>query len=356
MSLALPSNRDEAWRWTDHEALRSAAAAPSAPAAIDPSAYLLDLPGPKLIFVDGELDPRSEPGRLGFMKLSFDTEHPLGLHTRDRYGLLRVLDHRDSGDTIQIVHLSTGGENHAPASIRLSEDVPVIVMETFVGTGWANRLTRFELDRGARLMRFVRLLQDGGFTSLRDEVTLGEGASYSSAYLAAGAAGTRIDGAITVAGEGAYAEASGALLARGSQRHDTALILHHGVPTGTSRQVWRSVADDQSACSVAARVEVARHAQKTDAEQSLKGIMLSRSATINAKPELEIFADDVKCAHGATVGELDRNALFYLATRGVPEAEAKSLLTRAFVADAIERVGDETVRAAFYADVERWFG
>ena len=108
-------------------------------------------------------------------------------------------------------------------------------------------------------------------------------------------------------------------------------------------------------CSVAARVEVARHAQKTDGEQSLKGIMLSRTATINAKPELEIFADDVKCAHGATVGELDKAALFYLESRGVPPEEATALLTHAFVADALDRIGEATVRDAFYADVERWF-
>ena len=356
MTLALPSQRDEAWRWTDLEALRSAAGASTSPATINPTSLLLNLDGPKLIYVDGQLDPRSETGALRFETLSFDTEHSLGLRTRGHSGVAVTLDHKHgSGETIQIVHLSNGGENHVPAQFTLAQDVPASIVETFVGSGWSNRMTRITLDRGARLMRSVRLLQDDGFVSLRDEAVIGEGASLISTFLAAGAAGTRIDGALTTAGEGAYAEASGALLARGSQRHDTALVLHHGVPTGTSRQVWRSVADDQSACSVAARVEVARHAQKTDAEQSLKGIMLSRSATINAKPELEIFADDVKCAHGATVGELDRNALFYLATRGVPEAEAKSLLTRAFVADAIERVGDETVRAAFYADVEKWF-
>ena len=123
-----------------------------------------------------------------------------------------------------------------------------------------------------------------------------------------------------------------------------------------SRQVWRSVADDKAACSVAARVEVARDAQKTDGEQSLKGILLSRGATINAKPELEIFADDVKCAHGATVGELDRNSLFYLESRGVAPDEAKALLTRAFVADALDRIGEEEVKAHFYADAEDWFG
>src|SRR6185295_5728076 len=114
-------------------------------------------------------------------------------------------------------------------------------------------------------------------------------------------------------------------------------------------------ADDRATCSVAARVEVARDAQKTDGEQSLKGILLARSATINAKPELEIFADDVKCAHGATVGELDRNALFYLESRGVGPEEAKALLTRAFVADALDRIGEQKVRDAFYTEAERWF-
>ena len=200
-----------------------------------------------------------------------------------------------------------------------------------------------------------RLLGEAGFVSLTDRVEVGEGASFVAATLAAGGADTRLDGDIRMAGGGAYAEAAGALLARGTQRHDANLVIHHAMPNGSSRQLWRSVADDRAICSVAARVEVARGAQKTDGEQSLKGIMLSRTATINAKPELEIFADDVKCAHGATVGELSRDALFYLASRGVPEAEAKGLLTRAFVADAIERIGEEAVKEAFYADVEEWF-
>ena len=123
-----------------------------------------------------------------------------------------------------------------------------------------------------------------------------------------------------------------------------------------SRQLWRSVADDQAVCSVAARVEVARGAQKTDAEQSLKGLLLARTATINAKPELEIFADDVKCAHGATVGELDAMALFYLRSRGVPAEEAQALLTQAFVADAVDRIGEDGVREAFHAEATRWLG
>src|SRR3546814_16095637 len=111
-----------------------------------------------------------------------------------------------------------------------------------------------------------------------------------------------------------------------------------------SRQLWRSVADDRATCSVAARVEVARDAQKTDGEQSLKGLLLARTATVNAKPELEIFADDVKCAHGATVGELDKAALFYLASRGVPPEEANALLPRAFIPDATDPTGRASCR------------
>jgi Fe-S cluster assembly protein SufD len=194
-----------------------------------------------------------------------------------------------------------------------------------------------------------------GFVSLTDRAEIGEGASLTQTTLAAGGSDTRLDGHIALTGKAAFAEAGGALLARGRQRHDANLVLRHAAPGGSSRQVWRSVADDRAICSVAARVEVARDAQKTDGEQSLKGVLLDRGATINAKPELEIFADDVKCAHGATVGELDKNALFYLASRGVPVGEAKGLLTQAFVADTIDRIGEEAVREAFSADVAAWF-
>jgi Fe-S cluster assembly protein SufD len=123
-----------------------------------------------------------------------------------------------------------------------------------------------------------------------------------------------------------------------------------------SRQVWRSVADDRSTCSVACP-RGGRPLRAEDGRRAVaEGLLLARTATINAKPELEIFADDVKCAHGATVGELDRNALFYMASRGVAEPEAKALLTQAFVADALARIGEEAVREAFQADAMSWLG
>ncbi|WP_395612581.1 SufB/SufD family protein [Allosphingosinicella sp.] len=353
-TLALPSRREEAWRWSDPGEIEAARALVRPQVPIDMAALWLPVAGPRLVFVDGRYDPATSAAdgfALGTATLT--TAHPLGMLANGIGSELRL--GADSALHVQIVHVTTGGEDQLPLSIVLEAGAAVGITETFVGTGWANRLTRITLDHSARLMRAVRLSQEAGFVSLRDEAEVGTGASYVSNVLAVGPMSSRIDGEIVLAGEEAFAEVSGALLARGRQRHDVNLVLRHAVPNGTSRQVWRSVADDQATCSVAARVEVARDAQKTDGEQSLKGLLLARSAVINAKPELEIFADDVKCAHGATVGELDRNALFYLESRGIGPDEAKGLLTRAFVADALDRIGEEEVKKAFYADAERWF-
>jgi Fe-S cluster assembly protein SufD len=358
MLLDLPSKGDESWRWSDLSALPQLASRPAA-GGVPKDLPWIDcaLEGPRLLFVDGKHAPeRSKLGAVAIGAVNSDpTDHALArLVGREGWKLKLGRDHAPAG-LVQIVHVSTGGADHLPAEIELDVDAQASIVETYIGEGWINRLTRIALFRGARLMLSRRLLGSAGFVSLTDRASLGEGASLVLTTLAAGGGDTRLDGEILLTGEGAYAEADGALLARARQRHDANLVLRHEQPGGTSRQVWRSVADDRATCSVAARVEVARGAQKTDGEQSLKGIMLSRTATINAKPELEIFADDVKCAHGATVGELDRDALFYLASRGVPEAEAKALLTRAFVADAIDRIGEEAVREAFHADTASWF-
>lgn len=117
-------------------------------------------------------------------------------------------------------------------------------------------------------------------------------------------------------------------------------ITHRGAGA-KSRQLVRSILAGQATGSYLGKVAVTRDAQQTDSEQSVKAMLLDRTATANAKPELEIFADDVKCAHGATVGELDKNALFYLASRGLPPAEAKKLMLHAFVAGVFDGAADE---------------
>ncbi|WP_156679733.1 SufB/SufD family protein [Sphingomonas profundi] len=357
MSLALPSPREEAWRWSDLSGLAALAEGSPAGGAIDPAHLWLNLGGPRLLFVDGRLDAaRSAPGVIAIGPVDAASEHPLGrLAAGNGWTLAIGRDHAAAGP-VEIVHVATGGASHLPARIALAEDAQASIVETFVGDGWANRLTAIALDHGARLMRGVRLMQASGFTSLRDEAVLGRGASLVTTILGVGGAGTRIDGAVTLAAPGGYAEYGGALLARGGQRHDAAVVVRHAATEGTSRQLWRAVADDTATASLAARVEVARDAQKTDGEQSLRGLLLRRTATVNLKPELEIFADDVKCAHGATVGELDARALFYLASRGLPPAQARALLTRAFIADALGRIGEEAVREAFVADADAWLG
>ena len=355
--LELPSNRTEGWRWSDLSALPEIVA--RQPAGTVPEA----LPwigcareGPRLVFIDGKL--AADQSNLGTIEIGSvqanPADHALArLVGSEGWKLKLGQDHAPQG-LVQIVHVTTGGADHLPAEIELDVDAQASVVETYIGEGWANRLTSIRLSRGARLMLNRRLLSSAGYVSLNDHAVIGEGASLIVATLSAGGADTRMDGQLTLTGDAAFAEFGGALLARGTQRHDANLAVRHEAVGGMSRQVWRSVADDKATCSVAARVEVARGAQKTDGEQSLKGLLLTRTATINAKPELEIFADDVKCAHGATVGELDRNALFYLASRGVPLSEAKALLTQAFVADALDRIGEEAVRDAFQADALNW--
>ncbi len=350
--LDLPSTRAEAWRWADLGGL--AAAAALAPVAYDDAhRHWLDLPGARLLFIDGVLDEAaSDLGPVRLADIRSGT-HALGRRAQGR-GWRLALDTEGAADPVQVVHVATGADNHLPAEIALAEDATAQVVETFVGAGWSNRATRISLARSARLQRSVRLLPSAGFASRRDEASLGQGASLVSVVLGAGAAGSRIDAAIGLDGEGAYAEAGGALLTSGEQRQECAVRVRHAEPNGQSHQLWRAVAAGQSAASLAAAVEVARHAQKTDGEQSLRGLLLHRTATVNLKPELEIFADDVKCAHGATVGELDQRALFYMESRGIPESRAKALLTRAFVADSLDRIGNEIVREAFAADADAW--
>ena len=350
--LELPSTREESWRYADVAGIAAAASLPGSPAEIDPTSLFLDLSGARILVRDGVVDQAANTLHRVELTHIDAPDHALGARTSGPGWSLRLAADA-AADPVQVVHLSTGGSNHLPAEIVLADDAVGQVVETYVGTGWANRFTRVDLGRSARLMRSVRLLQSAGFSSLREEATLGQGASVVTTFLGAGQAGTRIDAQLT-AGEGSYTEYGGALLTAGEQRQECAVAVRHAEPNGQSHQLWRAVAADRSTASLAARVEVARHAQKTDGEQSLRGLLLKRTATVNLKPELEIFADDVKCAHGATVGELDARALFYMQSRGIPYARAQGLLTRAFVADALDRIADAGVRDAFAADADAW--
>ncbi|WP_294393586.1 SufD family Fe-S cluster assembly protein [uncultured Sphingomonas sp.] len=179
-------------------------------------------------------------------------------------------------------------------------------------------------------------------------------------------AGARADFRVVVAGErlgrvfikvrlgqGAAFTLSGAIIGGGGSTQEIVTRVLHAEPDATSAQTVRAILGAKATGSYLGKVAVARDAQRTDGSQSVKAMLLDRSATANLKPELEIFADDVKCAHGATVGELDAQSLFYLASRGLPPTEAKALLLRAFVGGLFEGDDAEALSQAVDAALER---
>lgn len=359
-ALILDAPVKEDWRWFDAAPLDALAASPRG-AAPDVAHLWVDQPGPRLLFVDGAfVAEASAPGPLDISAAPIHTRaNPYSgrasAEAQSGY-ILHLKSEAALDGPVQVIHATTGGVAHLSNKIVMQADAVASLVETHVGPGWSNANLWVELAEGARLMRAVRVLKDDGAHTDYCAAEIGKAASFASTALVTGCRTARIEAQMNLAGEGAFGEAGGALLTRDNENVDVATVADHAMPEGTSRQIWRAVAADTSTASIASRAAVRRHAQKTDGEQSLRGLLLKRTATVNLKPELEIFADDVKCAHGATVGELDARALFYMQSRGIPEAQAKALLTRAFVADAIDRIGDETVREAFAADAEAWLG
>ncbi|MES2288924.1 MAG: SufD family Fe-S cluster assembly protein [Pseudomonadota bacterium] len=195
------------------------------------------------------------------------------------------------------------------------------------------------------------ILVEGGIHDFA--ITLGAGARLDFHAMSWGASYGRIALDVTLH-DGAHFEFGGVQIAGGTDTVEIVTTVRHIEPNATSNQVVRSVLGGSAVGSYLGKVAVARDAQKTDSVQSVKAMLLDRTATANAKPELEIYADDVKCAHGATVGELDKTALFYLAARGLPPAEARTLLLQAFVAEVFTgAAAQEELEAAALAALEK---
>jgi Fe-S cluster assembly protein SufD len=141
---------------------------------------------------------------------------------------------------------------------------------------------------------------------------------------------------------------------RGRQHCDNTTIIDHLVPDTSAREVFKGVLDDEARGVFQGKLIVHKDAQRTNGHQLSRALLLSDRAEMDAKPELEIYADDVKCSHGATTGQIDETALFYLRSRGIPEALARNLLIQSFIAEALEEVSDESVREAIAGLVVHW--
>ena len=199
----------------------------------------------------------------------------------------------------------------------------------------------------------MQIVEIGEGIAVRDlSVELGEGARLDLHLLASGAKYGRIAIDVTLR-QGAQFHLGGVQIGGGDQTLEIVTTVNHAEPEAVSRQMVRSVLAGHATGTYLGKVAVARDAQKTDSEQSVRAMLLDRTATANAKPELEIFADDVKCAHGCAVGELDARGLFYLASRGLPPPQAKALMLHAFVAEAFAGAQDaEALEAAAFAALE----
>ena len=209
--------------------------------------------------------------------------------------------------------------------------------------------TRIDVAAGEQARH--HLLQDAseGAAAVHDYViSIADGARCDFHVLNIGGKLGRVTFAVTL-GKGSHFELNGAIIGGGDQVLEIITSVTHAEPDATSGQTIRSILGQRATGSYLGSINVARDAQRTDAFQSVKAMLLDRTATANAKPELEIYADDVKCAHGATVGELDRQALFYMASRGMDPATAKTLLLKAFVAGVFDDVADEAVKDSLEA-------
>ena len=188
------------------------------------------------------------------------------------------------------------------------------------------------------------LVLDDEFPGLhRVRLTVGEGARAEIFAVASASAYTRLEVEVRLA-KGAHFEFGGVTIGGGEATREFVTRLEHAEPEASSHQVVRAVHWGKATGNFLGKIEVARDAQKTDAAQDFKGLILERGASTNAKPELVIYADDVKCAHGAAIGQMDETARFYMAARGLPPEAAQRLLVRAFVADAFTALEDDSER------------
>lgn len=201
------------------------------------------------------------------------------------------------------------------------------------------------------LCKYVSTGAEGKVDIQRYQIEIAEGARYEAFFLLSGGGYKRLDIDVILA-EGAHFEMGAVAIGRAEETAEIVTRLHHVAPGATSNQVMRGIAMEKATITMIGRIDVAKAAQQTDAALGAKGLLLDRTATINARPELEIYADDVKCAHGCAIGQLDEMALFYAQQRGLPMAAARGLLMQAFVAEAYGAIGDAERREHMAAHAE----
>ncbi|WP_312166198.1 Fe-S cluster assembly protein SufD [Phenylobacterium sp.] len=321
----LPSRRDEDWRWTDLRGLirQMPAASPEG----RPWAWESPLAGQAAVEV-AVVNGRG----------STDLEVAAG---EERFVAWRFLSTAEAG------------AHNAELWVSVGEGAKLTLVESYEGAAGgylANTMVNIKLAKGAKVERVVFAADHAEGVSVVDaSVELAADAAYAQTVLTHGARRQRIETKVAHPGAHAQLRLDGAYLLEGQHNADLTTVVEHQGVDGTTTQLTKGVVRDQSRGVFQGRIVVAEGADRTDARMGHHALILSDKAEIDARPELLIFADDVQCAHGNTVGALDEDALFYAEQRGMPEDLARALLTAAFVGEVIDRIEHAAVREAAQA-------
>jgi Fe-S cluster assembly protein SufD len=366
LAQGLPTQRNERWKYTSLRALSARRFRPVAAATVDTvdAALLAGIAGPRLVFVNGAPAPalsRLEslpPGlEFGFDASPAEADYARADEVFARLNLalaaggarLRVAPGAKVETPVHLVFVgtATGADLavHLRHRIEVTAGARLTVVEHHLAAGehrhLDNQLLQVEVAAGAELVH--ARLQDGadGATHIaRTDARLGHGARYRRVDLELGGALARHELNVVLAGEGASLQSSGALLAGGRRHLDTRLGVLHEARDTRCELLWRGLAAERGRLSFHGGIEIAAGADGSDASLSNKNLLLSPNAEIDTQPVLQIHADEVKAAHGATVGRLDAAPLFYLRARGIPLAQARVLLTLAFCREALAAIAD----------------
>jgi Fe-S cluster assembly protein SufD len=276
--------------------------------------------------------------------------------------LVTVADQARLTKPIHIVHVATQSTSatYTRSFVRIGSGAHLSLVESFVAADQAqsyqvNDAVIVWLGDGAELQHVRLMLDAADAVNVSSAIfTIGGKARLNTFNMTTGGGVSRYQGHLTIDGTHSHVETNGVNLLNGRQHGDTTLVMNHTAPDCISREVFRAVLDDRSHSVFQGRINVHQIAQKTDAKMMTRALLLSDEAEASNKPELEIFADDVACGHGATTGALDESLLFYLRARGLSEKAAQALLIQAFVGEAIESIVNDDLRELAIGAAERW--
>jgi Fe-S cluster assembly protein SufD len=391
----LPSPRLEAWKYTNLGPLEKIDFAPARSDSVSIDHLPTLLPhgqgGHRLVFVDGyfradlshvedlpdgvELGSLSEmlagdsallAERLGRVGASDSAEQPLlALNTAlmaDGF-VLRLRRGVRLAAPVEIVFVGATGDKalayHPRNLIVLEPGSQATILEHHAGLGGgtylANGGTEVVVGADAALHHYkVQAESDAAFHVSTAQIEIGRNALYDGFLLTTGARLSRNEVTVRLVDEGGDCRLNGAYMLRGEQHCDTTTTIHHEAPHTSCREVFKGVVDDAARGVFQGKIVVHKDAQHTNGHQLSKALLLSDRAEVDTKPELEIYADDVKCSHGATTGDLDRTALFYLRSRGIPESAARHMLIEAFLSETIHAIAAQGLCPALLSSVGHW--